>query len=176
LAAHKGDRTVNELAGHYGVHPTLIHAWNKQLLTGAESVFGGPPQAASADAEVRQAELFEQIGRLRMELEWAKKKLPASCEHKRSGSFGNIIRNSGGTGLCSSWVNGPHLLAHGNGFPPGEPSEGERQQHPSFVAINCYVLISSNSALAEIRRETLEKQGKSCKCVETASDPQDERK
>jgi transposase len=29
LAAHKGDRTVNELAGHYGVHPTLIHAWKK---------------------------------------------------------------------------------------------------------------------------------------------------
>src|SRR4051812_49908336 len=30
LAAHKGDRTVNELAGHYGVHPTLIHGWKKQ--------------------------------------------------------------------------------------------------------------------------------------------------
>ena len=29
LAAHKGDRTVNELAGHYGVHPTLIHGWKK---------------------------------------------------------------------------------------------------------------------------------------------------
>ena len=35
LAALKGDRTVNELAGHYGVHPTLIHGWKKQLLTGA---------------------------------------------------------------------------------------------------------------------------------------------
>ena len=33
LAAYKGDRTANELAGHYGVHPTLIHAWKKQLLT-----------------------------------------------------------------------------------------------------------------------------------------------
>jgi len=33
LAAHKGDRTVNELAGHYGVHTTLIHAWKKQLIT-----------------------------------------------------------------------------------------------------------------------------------------------
>ena len=38
LAALKGDRTVNELAGHYGVHPTLIHAWKKQLLAGAEAV------------------------------------------------------------------------------------------------------------------------------------------
>jgi putative transposase len=76
LSALKGDRTVNELAGHYGVHPTLIHAWKKQLLTGAEEVFGGPARAASAgaDAEARQAELFEQIGRLKMELEWVKKK------------------------------------------------------------------------------------------------------
>jgi transposase len=74
LAALKGDRTVNELAGHYGAHPTLIHAWKKQLLSGAESVFGGSARAASADAEARQAELFEQIGRLKMELEWLKKK------------------------------------------------------------------------------------------------------
>ena len=74
LAAHRGDRTVNELAGHYGVHPTLIHAWKKQLVTGAEAVFGSPARAAAADAEARQAELFEQIGRLKMELEWVKKK------------------------------------------------------------------------------------------------------
>ena len=36
LAAVKGDKTINELAGHYGVHPTLIHGWKKQLLAGAE--------------------------------------------------------------------------------------------------------------------------------------------
>jgi len=39
LAAVKGDKTINELASHYGVHPTLIHAWKKQLLAGAETVF-----------------------------------------------------------------------------------------------------------------------------------------
>jgi len=71
------DKTVNELAGHYGVHPTLIHGWKKQLNAGAESVFGSPAKAASADAEARQAELFEQIGRLKMELEWVKKKAAA---------------------------------------------------------------------------------------------------
>ena len=74
VAALKGDRTVNELAGHYGVHPTLIHAWKKQLVGGAEEIFGSPAKPASADAEARQAELFEQIGRLKMELEWVKKK------------------------------------------------------------------------------------------------------
>ena len=74
LAAAKGEKTVNELASQYEVHPTLIHGWKKQLLTGAEGIFENPAQAASADAEVRQAELFEQIGRLKMELEWLKKK------------------------------------------------------------------------------------------------------
>ncbi len=74
-SAIKGDHTINELAGHYGVHPTLIHGWKKQLITGAEEVFGNPAKAASADAEARQAELFEQIGRLKMELEWLKKKV-----------------------------------------------------------------------------------------------------
>jgi transposase-like protein len=77
LAAHKGDRTVNELAGQFDVHPTLIHGGKKQLLNGAEGIFTSPARAASADAEARQAELFEQIGRLKMELEWLKKKAAA---------------------------------------------------------------------------------------------------
>jgi len=74
LAALKGDRTINELAAHFGVHPTNIHAWRKQLLAGAEAVFthGGP--AASSDSEAAAAPLYEQIGRLQMELAWVKKK------------------------------------------------------------------------------------------------------
>jgi transposase-like protein len=74
LATLKGDRTVNELAGQHGVHPTLIHAWKKQLLQGAEAVFTDGAKAV-ADPEPVQAELFEQIGRLKMELEWVKKKV-----------------------------------------------------------------------------------------------------
>ena len=75
LAALKGDRTVNELASQYGVHPTLIHAWKKQLIAGAERAFANGAKSDTADAEARQAELFEQIGRLKMELEWLKKKV-----------------------------------------------------------------------------------------------------
>jgi transposase-like protein len=74
LAALKGDRTVNELAGHYGVHPTLIHGWKKQLLTGGVAILACRPPLAAGPAAPRQAELFEQIGRLKMELEWLKKK------------------------------------------------------------------------------------------------------
>ena len=74
LAALKGDRTVNELAGHFSVHPTIIHAWKKQLLQGAEGIFASGVKSDGGDAEARQAELYEQIGRLQMELAWVKKK------------------------------------------------------------------------------------------------------
>ena len=75
LAALRGDRTIGELASHFAVHPTLIHSWKKQLLAGAEDVFASGTKAAAGEAEAQQAELYEQIGRLKMELEWLKKKL-----------------------------------------------------------------------------------------------------
>jgi transposase-like protein len=73
LAAVRGDRTVNELAAQFGVHPTLIHAWKKQLLAGAEAVFAGGAKSAGTP-EDKSAELYEQIGRLKVELDWVKKK------------------------------------------------------------------------------------------------------
>ena len=75
LAALKGDKTVQQLASQFGVHPTLIHGWKKQLLAQAESLFANGGKAATTDAEADKAELFEQIGRLKMELEWLKKKV-----------------------------------------------------------------------------------------------------
>ena len=73
LAAHKADRTVNQLAGQFDVHPTQIHAWKKQLLAGAEAAFANGARTDSAGAAARETELHEQIGRLKMELEWMKK-------------------------------------------------------------------------------------------------------
>jgi putative transposase len=75
LAALKGDKTINELAGRFEIHPTLIHGWKKQLLSGADQVFSTGVRADAAAAEAEKAELFEQIGRLKMELEWLKKKV-----------------------------------------------------------------------------------------------------
>jgi transposase len=74
LAAVKGDKTISELASLHGVHPTLIHAWKKQLLESAEELFQNGARASSAEHEAVQAQLYEQIGRLKIELDWLKKK------------------------------------------------------------------------------------------------------
>jgi transposase len=77
LAALKELETVSQLAGRYGVHPSQIHQWKRQLQDGAESLFGEVGRPRKASEEVSQVELFEQIGRLKMELEWVKKKVGA---------------------------------------------------------------------------------------------------
>jgi transposase-like protein len=77
LAALKGDSTANELAAKHEVHPTLVSNWKQALLQGAPSLFADGKKA-KPDDQPDPAELFEQIGRLKMELEWLKKKLPQS--------------------------------------------------------------------------------------------------
>ena len=76
LAAVRELETVSQLASAHGVHPTQIHQWKKQLLDGAEGVFRAGPggKRSQAEEQCSTAELFEQIGRLKMELEWLKKK------------------------------------------------------------------------------------------------------
>src|SRR5450631_4008321 len=74
LAAVKGDKTISELASQHGVHPTLIHAWKKQLVDNAEEVFESGVKSCSVEHEALQAQLYEQIGRLKTELDWLKKK------------------------------------------------------------------------------------------------------
>jgi len=74
LAAIKGDRTINDLAGEFQVHPTMIHAWKKLLLDASEEIFATGRKGPAAPVEDHQTELYEQIGRLKMELEWLKKK------------------------------------------------------------------------------------------------------
>lgn len=75
LAAVKEVKTVSELSSQYKVHSTQIHHWKRQLLAGVEEIFTKPGSGSRGkeDQEV-QAELYEQIGRLKMELEWLKKK------------------------------------------------------------------------------------------------------
>ena len=75
IAALKEVETASVLASRFGVHATQISLWKKQLLEGAEDIFGdGRRGPAKAEEGCTTAELYEQIGRLKMELEWLKKK------------------------------------------------------------------------------------------------------
>ena len=76
VAAVKEMKTVAELSSQYGVHPTQIHQWKRQLLERAEELFSTPRTAGRSgeEQEALQAKLYEEIGRLKVELEWLKKK------------------------------------------------------------------------------------------------------
>jgi putative transposase len=76
LEAAKGNKTVSELASETGIHPTQIGAWKRQLLENGADVFSRNG-SAQKQVESDEAELYEQIGRLKMELEWLKKKVAA---------------------------------------------------------------------------------------------------
>ena len=83
LAAVKGDRTTSELASAFSVHATQVGLWKKQLLVGAAAAFTSERTLVDVNHEQLEAELYEQIGKLQVELNWLKKKLPASIKGKR---------------------------------------------------------------------------------------------
>jgi transposase-like protein len=73
LEATKGSKTISELASEMEVHPNQISQWKRQILEGGASVFQANGTGQQRQQEALQAELYEQIGRLKMELEWLKK-------------------------------------------------------------------------------------------------------
>lgn len=74
LAACRGDKTTAQLAAEYEVHVGQITAWKKQLLEGAPALFEDGRSKHRPDEAANDQELYEQIGRLKMEVEWLKKK------------------------------------------------------------------------------------------------------
>jgi transposase len=73
MEAVRGVKTLNEIGQQYGVHPVVVGQWEKELIERAATLFDrkrGPKPAAYADEE----RLYGEIGRLKMELDWLKKK------------------------------------------------------------------------------------------------------
>ena len=72
----KGEKTASQLAGEFGVHPVVLSEWKKHFLQVGPQIFEKPRKASKINQEEKEkTELFEQIGRLKMENEWLKKKL-----------------------------------------------------------------------------------------------------
>jgi putative transposase len=74
LEAVKGEKTLAQLAGQYGVHPNQIGQWRKKILKELPALFSGNGSRQEKDRDELEAELYRQIGQLKVELEWLKKK------------------------------------------------------------------------------------------------------
>lgn len=70
----KGQQTVNQLASKHGVHPNMITQWKKQALAGLPQILSDRRGKDEKAEEEIKAQLYQQIGQLKMELEWLKKK------------------------------------------------------------------------------------------------------
>jgi transposase len=68
LEAIKGEKSISEIASHYGVHPTMIHQWKRHLLDGASDLFErGEVAKRVDDTQAQIDELYRQIGQLKVE-------------------------------------------------------------------------------------------------------------
>jgi putative transposase len=74
LAAVRGDQTTAELASKFAVHTSQVTSWKKQLLERASGLFEDGRRKPADGQSPKEEELFEQIGRLKVEVEWLKKK------------------------------------------------------------------------------------------------------
>ena len=74
LEAVKGDRTLNELAGQFEIHPTQVVQWNQRLLAGVSDIFNGTAQRDGAEEAALRDRLYQEIGQMKVELDWLKKK------------------------------------------------------------------------------------------------------
>ena len=75
LEALRGERTINELAAEYGVHPVQITQWKKVVLDEVPQLFSRRRGAKAKAEEALKAALDQQIGQLKVELDWLKKKV-----------------------------------------------------------------------------------------------------
>lgn len=72
--AIRAQKTITELAQFYSVNPNLITKWKKQALEGLPEIFRQPHNSNGTVADAEKDELFKQIGQLKVELEWLKKR------------------------------------------------------------------------------------------------------
>lgn len=74
LEAIRGVKTINEIAQDFGVHPNQVGLWKKELLEKAADVFDAQRGPKPVDLSASPERLYSEIGRLKMDLDWLKKK------------------------------------------------------------------------------------------------------
>ena len=74
LEAVKGEKTITQIASEFKVHPNMVRKWRKQLLEMLPDLFSDRRKKVEGDRDELEAELYRQIGQLKVELDWLKKK------------------------------------------------------------------------------------------------------
>ena len=74
LEAIIGRETLNEIAKRYEIHPNQISKWKQEALEGMTDIFSGKKEKQAKDDEATKEELYQQIGQLKVEVDWLKKK------------------------------------------------------------------------------------------------------
>jgi transposase-like protein len=74
LEAIKGQRTVQEIASHYGVHPNQVTTWKRHVIEALPRIFVDHRMRGNESDEELKAALYQQIGQLQVQLDWLKKK------------------------------------------------------------------------------------------------------
>jgi putative transposase len=74
IEAIRNQRTTTQMAQIYRIHPTLVSTWKKQALDALPAMFQQPRDSRGQSAEAEKEELYNQIGRLKVELDWLKKR------------------------------------------------------------------------------------------------------
>lgn len=77
LEALREQKTTNEIAARYGVHPSQVTTWKKQALEEMPQIFSEGRGRVEKEDEALKAALYQQIGQLKVELDWLKKKVGA---------------------------------------------------------------------------------------------------
>ena len=75
LEALRGERTINELASEYGVHPMQITQWKRLALEELPTLLSRRRGTKPKDEDALKAVLYQQIGQLKVELDWLNKKV-----------------------------------------------------------------------------------------------------
>ena len=73
-AAMREDKTLSELASEFEIHSNQISEWKRQVLESLPDIFSHRKTEKDKTSEARESRLYEQVGKLQVELEWLKKK------------------------------------------------------------------------------------------------------
>jgi transposase-like protein len=77
LEAIKCQKTTNEIAAEYSIHPSQISQWKTQALDGLSQIFSKQEKGrgkAETETEALISNLYQQIGQLKVEVDYLKKK------------------------------------------------------------------------------------------------------